>query len=528
VKTLATSLALLLLVTAAAFAQGADPQDRALGASMSFLRAHSRDLGLDDPQADLKVRQSFADDLGQTHIRYRQHYQGVPVFGAEAISHVDGTGNVTLTNGLRGNLHLDTAPSVAEALAVALAVRTVGPRGGFTTASSLEILAGGDRTPSSHLVWHVVVSVDNDVDEPSEWNLFVDAKTGRVVWAYDDLQTTSVSGTARTQYLGSIAISVDRLSSTSFLLRDLTRSGNRTCDLNNATSGTCTTFSSSTASFGDGIVDGTSRVTSGADAHAGLQFTWDYYRTIHGRNGIDGAGTATVSRVHYSTRYDNAFWNNSCFCMTYGDGSGTPGGTTGFLPLVALDVAGHEMSHGVTSRTANLVYSGESGGLNESTSDIFGTMVEFFANSASDTPDYLIGEKIKPQNYTTTRLYAPPLSGEVALRYMAHPSLDGRSVNCWSSTIGSLNVHASSGPNNHMFYLLAHGGTSACNGRVVTGIGNSAAQRIWYRALTVYMTPSTNYAGARTAAIRAANDLFGSGSVQSAAVAAAYTAINVN
>jgi Zn-dependent metalloprotease len=188
------------------------------------------------------------------------------------------------------------------------------------------------------------------------------------------------------------------------------------------------------------------------------------------------------------------------------------------------------MSHGITSRTSNLTYSGESGGLNEGTSDIFGTMVEFFANNAKDTPDYLIGE----------RLYK---SGSSALRFMYHPSLDGASADCWYGTVGALNVHYSSGVTNHFFYLLAEGSAPAgqpasptCNpgdtrqakgSAAVGGIGRDAAQRIWYRALTVYFTSSTNYSGARAATLNAARDLFGAGSSEQNAVAAAWAAVNV-
>ncbi|WP_448957298.1 M4 family metallopeptidase, partial [Klebsiella michiganensis] len=93
-------------------------------------------------------------------------------------------------------------------------------------------------------------------------------------------------------------------------------------------------------------------------------------------SGIRGDGQGAYSRVHYGNNYVNAFWDDSCFCMTYGDGSGNSN------PLTSLDVAAHEMSHGVTSATADLVYSGESGGLNEATSDIFATAVEFHANNS--------------------------------------------------------------------------------------------------------------------------------------------------
>ena len=116
--------------------------------------------------------------------------------------------------------------------------------------------------------------------------------------------------------------------------------------------------------------------------------------------------------MHYGRNYANAFWSDGCYCMSFGDGDNG----VSILPLVALDVAGHEMSHGVTSRTAGFgLPSDESGGLNEATSDIMGTMVEFYANNANDPGDYVVGEKLFPNN--------ADLSG--AIRWMFKPSLDG-------------------------------------------------------------------------------------------------------
>jgi Zn-dependent metalloprotease len=289
--------------------------------------------------------------------------------------------------------------------------------------------------------------------------------------------------------------------------------------MNNRTSGTCTIFSRTAPSFGNNVKNGSNRATAGADAQFGLHATWNFYRATFGRNGINGSGRQTFSRVHYGVNYENAFWSNACFCMTYGDGAST------FYPLVSVDVAGHEMSHGVLSTEANLTYSGESGGLNESNSDIFGTLVEHsVAGSGNpDAADYWIGERIMRANYP-----GGTYNQTRALRYMDDPARDGRSPAFWSSGIGQLNVHYSSGPNNHMFYLLSQGGTSRCNGQTVTGIGNDRAGRIWYRAIADFMTASTNYRGARTAALNAATALYGTGSVEYNAVAAAYSAIGVN
>lgn len=264
------------------------------------------------------------------------------------------------------------------------------------------------------------------------------------------------------------------------------------------------------------------RATAAVDAQYGTNETWDYYKNIHGRTGIANDGKGSYNRVHYGSSYNNAFWDDSCFCMTYGDGDGTT-----FGPLVALDVAGHEMSHGVTSRTANLTYSGESGGLNEATSDIMGTLVEWYAANATDKGDYLIGERIVKSGF-----------GKAALRFMDKPSTDGSSADCWSASVGNLDVHYSSGVANHFAYLLAEGSGSktingvtynspTCNSSTVTGIGRDKLGKIWYRGLTVYMTSSTNYAGARTATLKAATDLYGASSAEYAAVAAAWSAVSV-
>jgi hypothetical protein len=224
--------------------------------------------------------------------------------------------------------------------------------------------------------------------------------------------------------------------------------------------------------------------------------------------------------VHYGNSYVNAFWDDSCFCMTYGDGSGNND------PLTALDVAGHEMSHGVTSNTAGLEYSGESGGLNEATSDIMGTGVEFYANNASDPGDYLIGEKID-------------INGDgTPLRYMDKPSKDGSSADSWYDGVGDLDVHYSSGVANHFFYLLSEGSgakvingvdydSPTADGLPVTGIGRDKALQIWYRALTTKFTSTTDYADARTGTLAAAGELYGASSAEYKAVQDAWAAVAV-
>jgi len=278
------------------------------------------------------------------------------------------------------------------------------------------------------------------------------------------------------------------------------------------------------ANYNGGSTTSVNAQTAGVDAHYGAEITYDFYKNLFGRNGIDGTGKAVLNRVHYSTHYDNAFWDDTCFCMTYGDGSS-------YLSLEAPDVVGHEMSHGVCSTTANLTYSGEPGGLNEANSDMFGNMIELYARNRESLPAtvantdacWTVGEQLETSGVPTP------------LRYMYKPSLDGSSPDAWSSTLGNLDVHFSSGPANRMFFFLSQGASNSSGSNYYskytpagfTGIGPEKAIRIWYRALTTYMTSTTNYAAARTAALHAASDLYGASGPEYAAVSNAFAAINL-
>ncbi|EPX55420.1 putative neutral zinc metalloprotease [Cystobacter fuscus DSM 2262] len=472
-------------------------------------------------QAALKSRQqageefvargAILDDNGDSHVRFDRRFQGLRVLGGDFVSHQNANGALReLTHAGPESLQgLSVKPSLSAARATQLAERAfVGKRDAGAASAELVVFARGEKPVAAY---EVVLEGVKDDGTPSILHVVVDAHTGAVLETADEIETAATTSTGNSLYVGTVSLATNS-TSTGYEMRDPSRGkGFYTLNLANGTSGG-SVFTSTTSSFGNGTTS--NAASAGVDAHYGIQKTYDYFKNVHGRDGIDGAGGTGYNRVHYSSRYNNAFWSDSCFCMTYGDGDGTT-----FTPLTAIDVAGHEMTHGVTSRTARLVYSGESGGLNEATSDIFGSMVEYYAASASDPGDYLIGEKI----------YTPSKSGD-ALRYMANPSQDGKSVNCWSSSVGSLDVHYSSGVANHFFYLLAEGstGSTTCNGSTLSGIGRSAAEKIWYRALTVYMTSSTKYAGARTATLNAAKDLFGSGSTQYNAVAAAWSAVSVN
>ncbi|HJU83906.1 MAG TPA: M4 family metallopeptidase [Holophagaceae bacterium] len=557
-------LAAILVAAPAVAMQPVDATtDARVTAATARLMALRESLGLGEEHA-FRARTAQVDEKGELHARFQQTYKGVRVWGGEAITHTDANGRfLAPTLAPVKGISLNPTPSIEASEALAAAHRDLAPKGPYAVEPSAELVVypettlvhvrpGEDATAYEeqvvrhHLAYHVHAQLENGKGETIHRDYMIDAHTGAILKQWNSLRTGAVVGTGKSQWYGTVSLNTN-LNGSTYEMKDMTRGtggtfgANATTNLNHATSGNGTLYTDADNAWGDGNGYGSGTTTSttsatgqtaAVDQHHGMAVTWDFYKNVLGRNGIDGTGKAAYGRMHYSSNYDNAFWDDTCFCMTYGDGN-PPSGSYGEADL---DTVGHEMSHGVCSTTANLTYSGESGGLNESNSDIFGTCVEFYTLGANATgsvvPDSP-GTGTVTANYTMfENSWGHP--GQ-ALRYMYKPSLDGSSPDAWSSTIGSLDVHYSSGPNNRMFYFLARGSSATSTSDYytsylpsgMTGIGNDHAARIWWRALSVYMTSSTNYAGARTAALSAASDLYGTTSAEYAAVQNAFHGINV-
>ena len=476
-----------------------------------------------------RVVDKVASDDGAA-IRYERTYRGLPVLGGDFVVRVSKNGRTDDVSVAQDRaIRVGTSPSVAKATARTQA------RNGASTSTVRKVgeprLVVDARSGKAALAWQTVVhGVQADGQTPSKQLVVTDARTGKVRSA-DETITTPIAidqrtnaakpsakgqqaaeaGTGNGIFVGEVE--VDTTSGGSgFEMIDPSHGNAETCDMNN-TEVSCDTFVDDDNAWGDGTNE--DRASAAVDASFGGAKTFDYFKEVHGRDGIFGDGSGAPSRVHYGDNYVNAFWDGSQ--MTYGDGEGNA------APLVELDVAGHEMSHGVTENTAGLEYSGDAGGLNEATSDIFGTMVEFYADNANDTPDFEIGEMID-------------INGDgTPLRYMDEPSKDGASYDCWSEEVPNSDPHYSSGVGNHFFYLLAngsgeseYGNSPTCDGSEVAGIGNEAAAAIWFKALNEYMTSTETYAEAREHTVAAATDLYGEGSAEVKGVEAAWTAVAVD
>ncbi|MGW0732160.1 M4 family metallopeptidase [Streptomyces sp. NPDC002851] len=474
--------------------------------------ATAKSLGLGDKEK-LVPRSVIKDADGTVHTRYDRTYDGLRVIGGDLIVHKPAGGKQSVTKAQERDIAVASTrarsvPADAQKAAVKVA-EDEKIRGAKAEKPTRVVWAAGDGKPV--LAYETVVDGKRADGTPSRLHVFTDAASGKRLATSDAVK----SGTGESGYSGEVELDTTK-GDKGFELKDPKRGGGWVSDLKQA---------EDDASEGELFTDdddkwGGDRQTAAVDAAYGAANAWDYYKSVHKRDGIRDDGKGALSRVHYGDGVANAFWNDEAFAMTYGDGEGNK------KPVTSLDVAAHEMSHGVTSATANLNYEGESGGLNEATSDIFGTDAEFFAKNDEDKGDYLIGEKVDL------------LGDGKPLRYMDEPSKDGKSLDYWSEDAGNVDVHHSSGIANHFFYLLSEGsGKKEINGvkydsptkdgSKVKGIGRDKAVQIWYRALTTYMTSTTDYKAAREATLKAADDLYGADSTESKTVAAAWTAVNV-
>ncbi|MEM8514575.1 Zn-dependent metalloprotease [Massilia sp. MP_M2] len=537
---------------------------------LSQLTARRPAIGLDADHGYRVVAQH--PGVQGTHVVRAAHlYKGVRIFGSESVVVLDARQQVVsesasprrlqLGRGASGALSpvttgFDTKPVIKRKAAVSAALKDSPPRAVKVKLPAAELVIypvmRDERAPSAvakpdnelnaldlietveryALAWHVRVRMRSG-EQPIYYDVIVDARTGAVIDRWNTLQT--VEGVGRSQYNGNVPLSTTFAGNVYQLLDPLRGKGGAfgAMAITNANHATTSgrVYTNGTNTWGDGkqFVEGGSTTgangqTAAVNAMWGLMNTYDLHQNVLGWRALDGQDTATHIAVHVNRGYDNAYYSDTCRCMFIGDG-------TFFTNLAAIDVVGHEMGHGITAATSNLVYTGESGGLNESSSDIAGEVVEAYARAGGK------GEVV-PELGNDWMLGAEIARDGKPLRYMIKPSKDGSSRDAWSTGLKRLDVHYSSGPNNRMFYFLARGSDADKTGdawsgylkkrpAAMTGIGIDKAFRIWFRANTTKFTATTNYADARARMIESAGELYGPGSRETVAVTRAYAAINV-
>ena len=454
------------------------------------------------------------DELGMTHVTYEQTFRGIPVDGFGYTAHADAGGELATLSGAYAKTPDDLATtanfSAADAVDLALtALELKRPMwlsddapAGYTRPEGELVIYADAKGERAELAY----KLDVYTAEPlyRAW-VYVSARDGRVLFEDSRIHHADEPIAAVSDYNGTVQITADNTGSGYRLRQSTSGGGVETYSLRNGTSysGAVDVADAGTPFDSDGTA---------VQAHYGAEQTWDYFNAAHGRNSYDGNGAKLLSYVHYSRDYVNAFWDGSR--MTYGDGDGTSYG-----PLTSLDIAGHEMTHGVTEYAAGLVYRNESGALNESFSDIFGEMVEYHATGAND---WQMGTDIG-------------IGGSGAIRSMNNPNAYGDpdtygGTNYYTGSGDNGGVHINSGVQNRWFYVLAVGasGTNDLGDAYsVTAIGRAKAAAIAYRNLAVYLGANSNYAAARAGAIQAARDLYGAGSAEEIAVTDAWYSVGV-
>jgi len=467
----------------------------------------TKNFGL-DPSINFKLKDSNKDEIGCNHFRFQQTYNGEPIQDAIWIIHSKNDKVYSMNGLIYKNLNGTGNFGIGESQALNNAMEFVGADSYKWQIEGeeehLKIESGNPQASYFPVAEKVYFSKELNYgsfraaykfniyahSELYRAFIFVDAETGEILSEELIIHNVNTPGPATTAYSGTQTIIADSFGG-SYRLRETTRgNGVNTYDMNTGTSyGASVDFTDADNSWNNVNAQLDQYAT---DAHWGAEMTYDYFFYMHGRNSIDNSGFALNSYVHYDVNYDNAFWDGTR--MTYGDGNGTTDN-----PLTSIDIAGHEITHGLTTFTADLNYAAESGALNESFSDIFGTSIENYARPTNW--NWFIGEDIGG-----------------AFRSMSNPGSFGDPDTYfgtnWASLTGPDNggVHSNSGVQNYWYYLMVQGASGTNdNGDAfsVTGLGFNDASAIAFRNLTVYLTPTSDFSEARFFAIQSAIDLFG-------------------
>ncbi len=465
---------------------------------------------------EYKTLRSEKDQVGFTHERFQQYYKGIKVENGIYIVHSRNDVIESLNGEYKLIKEINTTANISIEEATKKAKAFVNAKEYMSENKSMRykpelVVVAHDYGKHPKAVHEMVLAYKIDVyaTQPlSRAFIYVDAQNGKIVHINTLIKNAVETGSADTRYSGTKNITTDSYNG-SYRLRDYSRGdGIITYDCNTSTNySSAVDFTDSDNNWTSAEYDNSAKDNGALDAHWAGMKTYDYWQDVHGRNSFDGNGALMKTYVHFDSNYDNAYWNGSVF--TFGDGSS-------FDILTSLDVFGHEFGHAVCSYTADLTYSSESGALNEAFSDIWGCAIEF--RYAPEKDNWQMGEDIG----SALRSISDPKSKGLPDTYLGD--------NWETSSADYYGVHTNNGPFCYWFYLISEGGSGTNDNNdsySVTAIGIDKAEQIAFRIENVYMTSSSDYADARTFAIQAAKDLYGTGSQEEISVTNAMYAIGV-
>lgn len=478
---------------------------------LSFIRQNKELFGIVNPEAELKLLSTFKDDIGQTHLKFQQTINNVLLLKGQIIIHISDDGRIIGVNGKYYPTPIfDSKPGIAISQAVSYAKNFLNTYKSTEASAELILLERGVRYYLAYAVKLPSYSNPNMV-------VYIDANNGNAIYKDDGIRYDGPQvGTGVDLKNQNRQINTFLIQGKYYLVNaalpiyippfDSLKGVVDVYDAMNDTSGNG--YQSAGLIFdpnNDNNFNDNTRLKAAVSVHLFVKDAYLFYMSHFNRSSFDNAGASLINVVHYKQSYNNAFWNGSF--MTYGDGDNIR-----YSNLAgAFDVIVHELTHAVTERSANLVYENQSGALNESMSDVMG--------SCADSTNWLIGEEV----------FTPGTNGD-GLRNMLFPhnnSAEGTSTwqpenmsefvtlpNTPEGDYGG--VHVNSGIPNRAFALT---------GEAIT---RWKAGHIWYRALTVYLTNSSNFNDAMTACLSAAKDLYGENSAEQNAVKSAFETVGIS
>ncbi len=487
--------------------EGIPGPDRDEKTARTFLRTYGNLLRLDNPDQELALAHHDVDHLHRCHLRFSQQHRNLPVWPAEVMIHLNPQGHVDVLEGafIPTPRKLVTDP-VITAQAASAQVRAIVPDNA-TAISTPELIVYAPVDTAPHLAWKMEVAVS----DTAQWLVVIDAINGATLAAYNQVMDANVAGSGIDLFGTTRPLNVFSKDSTFYMIDtskpmfdptsdppELSKTrgaivvldaGNHNPDSQGRISVSQVTSNSATSGW----------IRDAVSASFSLSQTYDYYLERHNRNSLDGQGGTMLAIVRLGTNYNNAFWNGQM--MVFGDVQPFAG---------ALDVVAHELTHGVTQYSANLIYLNQSGALNEAFSDIFGEATEARTNGGG--PDWQVGAALgKP-----LRNLANPSAIEICSGCGPYPQQMSEFISTSQDNGG---VHINSTIISHAFYLLSQGLNGA--------IGIRDAERIFYRALTTHLVRNSQFIDARLACIQSAIELFGAGSPQAIATAAAFDQVQI-
>ncbi len=490
----------------------------------TFLESAKTVFNLDE-KTTLKITSSSMDNIGWIQHRVQQHYNNVPIEGGNYILHEkDGliqkaNGNIIANFSNSQTVQISETEVIKKLLEKVKAEKYAWEDEGYE--SMLKRQQNDDNAsfyPTAELVYYnfdfhnknsafnLCYKIDIYSIEPFEryW-YYVDVESGELIDKVTRLLSNCSAGTGSTNYVGTVNISTTKVGNQFHLRNSCGSQIIATYDAEN-------TYDKDYNNFTDSDNNWTSSYQkSGVETHWGAQKSYEYFLNNHNLRSYDGNGAEILSWVHLGEDLFNAFWDGNA--MLFGDGNGS------YTSLTSLDIVAHEFTHGVTQNSSNLIYRNESGALNESFSDIFGSVVEWIYDPNPSDRDWYVGEDA----HTTG----------TGLRDMSNPNAknhpDTYNGDHWyTGNFDNGGVHRNSGVQNFWFFLLVEGGNGTNDMGTsynVQGIGLSKAAKIAYRNLTVYLTRYSTYDDAKEGAIQAASDLYGANSNEVTQVRRAWCAV---